>query len=403
MMKLAYSSRFGMRAVGLSALMLGLSGAGFVSSAGAASKPTGKPVVLAHVGDTVPGYDGAGLWAPGLKAAVGYINKELGGWGGRPVELFTCNPQGDPAATTSCARRALAKKPLASLGNSFNWAANGLPLFKKANVVGIMAATSDVLENTPYNIQFGGGGSGEYAGEATYACRKGAKKIAMIGLEYAGAQDLNDRTIGRVAKKCGADVKFTFINPQSADLGATVTQVLTSKPDFVILEFGAAQISILLKTLKQAGFNRSHVLLNSGSLDTRTIKSFGSNAEGVTFSSQYDTWDNTKSRDIQIYRKAMRKYSGTSGYGATGQNAFASVMTLYAACKKIGFSKCTSKAAMDFFNGSRGRGFHVFMNKKIVKPPAKLYSIKQPAVPLFQWKGGKLHAVLGGQWQNGLS
>ena len=71
MMKRAKCPGFGARVIGLSALVVGLAGAGLVSSAGAASKPTGKPVVLAHLSDTVPGYDGAGYLAPGIKGGGG--------------------------------------------------------------------------------------------------------------------------------------------------------------------------------------------------------------------------------------------------------------------------------------------------------------------------------------------
>jgi len=56
---------------------------------------------------------------------------------------------------------------------------------------------------------------------------------------------------------------------------------------------------------------------------------------------------------------------------------------------------------MDYLNSKRAYGSHIFMSKKIVKPPAGLFSVKQPAVPVFQWKGGKLHPLLGGEFLNG--
>ena len=98
----------------------------------------------------------------------------------------------------------------------------------------------------------------------------------------------------------------------------------------------------------------------------------------------------------------MRKYANKDGHSQQNQTAFATVMTIYSACKKIGFSKCTPKALMDFLNSKRACGFHIFMSKKIATPPPKLFSVKQPAVPMFQWKGGKLRALLGGEWLNGL-
>jgi branched-chain amino acid transport system substrate-binding protein len=49
----------------------------------------------------------------GAQAAIDYVNKKLGGVDGHPLHLATCATDGSPAATTTCANKAVAAKPIA--------------------------------------------------------------------------------------------------------------------------------------------------------------------------------------------------------------------------------------------------------------------------------------------------
>jgi ABC-type branched-subunit amino acid transport system substrate-binding protein len=246
------------------------------------------------------------------------------------------------------------------------------------------------MNNSPFNIQFDVGGDGDAGALTAYACKHGLKKLAVLYLDAPGVKELVDNSAVKIAPRCGAKVKTYAVNPQTADLGATATQALTEKPNYVLLEFGPAVVQVMLKTLNQAGFPADHILLNSGSADVKTLKGFGSAGNGIHIDTVFKSFANTKDREIGLYRKAMRKYTGTSGESDQNLKMFARVMTIRAACEKIGFTKCTPKALLDFLNGKRGLGLHIFASRSIEKPPKGYFSIKTKYATVSQWKNGKL-------------
>src|ERR1700735_4534161 len=95
-------------------------GSAFVSGpASAATKPTGKPIVLFTVADPTPsGYPGVPL---GMNAAAKAINaaggvKDPSGGPNRPIKVVDCNDSAGANASAACGRQAVSDKALAGGG-----------------------------------------------------------------------------------------------------------------------------------------------------------------------------------------------------------------------------------------------------------------------------------------------
>ncbi|HKY13442.1 MAG TPA: ABC transporter substrate-binding protein, partial [Microthrixaceae bacterium] len=73
---------------------------------GTPNPATGEPVVVGLLttgGDCAQCSEGGGLEEPAAVATVAWINEYLGGVGGRPIELQTCNNELDPSKAIDCA------------------------------------------------------------------------------------------------------------------------------------------------------------------------------------------------------------------------------------------------------------------------------------------------------------
>ena len=107
--------------------------------------PTGDPIVLAMISQesgpaAIPD---ARLAA---EAAVDYVNTELGGAAGRPLQLETCVTDGSPEQSSACANQLLESDPVAFVGQSELGTSGSVPIIEQAGVplIGPAAVTPEL-------------------------------------------------------------------------------------------------------------------------------------------------------------------------------------------------------------------------------------------------------------------
>src|SRR5918911_5419826 len=133
-----------------------------VAAASAATKatpkpPSGAPWIIYNIADEQQVGGALAQVGVGMRAAADYVNKELGGLKGRPIEIDTCNPNLDPAATTACANKAVEANPLLVGGESLLFGQNGQPVIEKAGLpMMLFPAQTQQLAST-MNFPLGGG------------------------------------------------------------------------------------------------------------------------------------------------------------------------------------------------------------------------------------------------------
>jgi branched-chain amino acid transport system substrate-binding protein len=369
-------------------------------SSGAGKTPSGKPIVIYDISDT----SGAGSISAVLQqfpvaeqAAVDYINKDLGGVGGRPFKLVKCDSKADPAATTACANQAVQDGAVAKVGLSVLWD-NGNKIFAKAGIVSNNAPVTASDSTSPTSFPFGGGAASEWPGEVNYwATKMGAHHGVTLADDNAQGQVNVDLMQAEAKRHPGFKLDVVRL-PIGADPTPSVAKVLGYKPDVVFTAAAGSAAVAVYRAFQQQGFSPSKIVNTGATVDQETFfnKVDQSAVDGSYYSYEFETYDDTSNPDVKVYRDAMKKYAPVEGKSEFYQWGFADIMTIYNIAKKIGGAKFDQKSYLDFMKNVEGQ--KVFMGGMLSKKsaPKAAPQIVQPTIRIVQYKGGKVVPVSDG-------
>jgi branched-chain amino acid transport system substrate-binding protein len=376
------------------------SDAGSAETAQSAPEPTGEPIVVYDITDTT----GAGSisavlqqFPVGAQAATDYINKELGGVDGRPIELKLCDSKADPAATTACANQAVQDNAVAKVGLSVLWD-NGNKIFARAGIPSHNAPVTASDASSPTSFPFGGGSATEWPGAVQYwATEMGAKHGVLLADDNAQGQVNVDLMQAQAAKNPGFKLDVVKLKID-ADPTPSVARVVGYEPDVVFTSAAGTAAVAVYRAFQQQGFPAEKIVNTGAAVDEENFFSKVDQAavEGSHYTYQFETYDDTSNPDVKVYRDAMEKYSDVDGKSEFYQWGFADVMTIYNFAKKIGADKFNAETYLDFLKNAEGE--RVFMGGEFSKSaaPEGAPQIYQSTVRIVQFKGGEVVPVSDG-------
>jgi branched-chain amino acid transport system substrate-binding protein len=272
-------------------------------------KPTGSPIKLGSILTiSNPAYNNSAVAATN-QAWVSYINNELGGINGHPIQIENCDDKGDGAATTQCMTNLLASGVVAFVNNSSLTFGNvALPAMVDAKVASIGGYPITKQEfNSPYVFPTTPGASGSYPSLAVYLRAEKAKKLAIVVTNTPSGIAVGE-SVTKLWKNLGGDSASSFsFDATAPDFTPLMSQVAGSKPDAVILAVGASAAGRMFQAAKVAGIDAK-----IGATSTAAVKSVfdtaGSNANGIYFS--FACIPPTSSgKDSDVYRHVMSTYA----------------------------------------------------------------------------------------------
>lgn len=292
-------------------------------------------------------------------AAVAFVNKELGGVDGRPVEVVPCllsNPLSADEAQ-ACARQFVAADVLAVLGGIglSNGAAlsvleeNGIPF-----VGGIPVNTPEMT--SPVSFQFSGGSPGAFVAFAQDAVeRQKARKVAILYAEYPSIKEAAVGYGAGVARALGAQVTEVPFAMVSQDYVAPVQKAVESNPDAIFVgaaDLACAPIMQAISDLRST----AKVYMVGSCADVKQIDKVGvDKVVGFLFNVE-NRIDQTESSsaDTEIYTLAMEKYAPGTTPRSAATVAFRGVMNLWSVLADIG-PQATRSQVMEAFRAARDR------------------------------------------------
>ncbi|HET6951828.1 MAG TPA: ABC transporter substrate-binding protein [Acidimicrobiales bacterium] len=196
---------------------------------------SGEPVRIGLVSDgRSPAFD-ARLEIRAAQATADYWNDRMGGIGGRPIEMVTCETGADPAKGTDCANQMVEEGVAAvAIGQSSVpdaiWGAlhdAGIPtMFFQTNGEQINedATTSFVLAN-PVAVAFGL--------PVSVAEDTGGAKVGFVVLDVPVATSLFESTAPPVMENAGLDWELVRVPPGTADMTAQMQELVANGVDVV--------------------------------------------------------------------------------------------------------------------------------------------------------------------------
>jgi branched-chain amino acid transport system substrate-binding protein len=291
------------------------------------------------------------------RTAIDFINTELGGVDGHPLELVACNTQFSPDLSQACAQQMVAQDVLAVVGGIDVWGTgittlenNGIP-YVGGIPVSSQAARSKV------SFQFSGGIWGAVLGEGEYVLREHhARRVAIIAADFGPITDAAE--LGkRALERRGVKVSLVSVAPINADMVQALNAAAQSDPDAIIALTADSGCKPTMLTAQQLGLHVP-ILYTGACAAPKIVESVNGAADGAIFNLEADL--DSRHPDNVLYSLIAARYGPEHGYEAlsAGTVSFRAVINLYAVLRAIGADHLSRPAILARFRaGSRHPSF----------------------------------------------
>ena len=271
-----------------------------------------------------------------VEAALEYINKELGGIDGRPLELHSCITDGSPEKSGTCAREILDENPLMFIGGVDFGTATSLPVLARAGVSQLGGVPILPADYTSENVfQFVPGSAGAYPALAGYMVNvAGVKSAAIIHADDAAGRAVATTYGSDIFNELGVtDVNMVAVDPNAADFTTAVTKANDGDPDGIMIAQAAAGCTRVMQTAQGLGMT-TPMFYSSACATHAVAKAGGSAAEGAYFVNSLESVDGD-SDDAATYRRVMEEYRPDTPIGGIGAYSFMSAMNAYSVASTL--------------------------------------------------------------------
>ena len=244
-----------------------------------------------------------------IQAAADYVNAELGGLGGRPIEIVLCKSVVSPDDSQRCANE-LAADEVEMAISTINFFGNHFAIYQGSDIPVIVVTPITIADFTSegvYAIGAGGGCLGVHTGLVAVRHRRDrrssrASTIEQVGVPWADTppgvvcyNDLEAKPLdvlnGTTPGDCRA-VPATMpdlthigvpIAPATPDATPQATEVLDFDPDVIIFSAQGADCWNLVDALGRLGWTPEDIpLVLSGSCtDFAAMEAAGDLADGI--------------------------------------------------------------------------------------------------------------------------
>jgi len=197
--------------------------------------PTGEPIVLGMVNQENTAAGSYPELSQAVQAAVTFVNEDLGGIGGRPIEVEVCNTEFSTEGSTTCGQRFVEAEVPAVLGgiDVFGNAVetlneNGIPY-----IGGIPISTPSVT--SPNSFQWSGGTWGATVAFAEHAAKEiKAERVSIVYGEF-GSITQSAEYGKAVLEDYGIDVQLVPYPILATDISSALNAAATTDPDALVL------------------------------------------------------------------------------------------------------------------------------------------------------------------------
>ncbi len=317
-----------------------------------ATRATGTPIKIGTINQDT----GAAAAFPELtvadKVAFEFINTELDGLDGHPLELITCDTRFSPDLSLQCAQQMVDEDVIAVVGGIDIWG-DGIKVLEDNGIpyVGGIPVSFNAARS-PVSFQFSGGTWGAVLGEAKYAVDElAAERVSIIHAEFAPITDAAEYG-RRYLEGVGVDVKVVTVPPIGADMVSAINEAGEGDPDAIIALTADSGCVPTMETAKQLELD-AVLMLTGACAAPKIIDSAGDAVEGRIFNLEAELGDEYP--DNALYQAIGDKYGPLFDYEVQGAGtvSFRAVMNLYVALRAIGADAATPAAILDHFRNAK--------------------------------------------------
>ncbi|MEV0135302.1 ABC transporter substrate-binding protein [Dactylosporangium sp. NPDC050688] len=304
----------------------------------------------------------------GVKAALSYINGELGGINGHPLEVVPCDTDTTPERAQSCANTFVEKKVVAVMDGYNLSSSAALPALTAAQIplVGMIPFDSVTGAKAENRVFFAAPQASFLIGALQAFKAEGKKSVTLALVDTPSSHQTIDNLLPVLAKTLGISAKGIYFSATSPNFTAVASSIVQDNPDVggLVASPSEAVCSALVKALRQLQYQGE--IFTAACTDY--IKSSPAQAAGGALYSS--TWLPAAAKyapaDAQAELTLAQKYisavnGGTAGYYAYGE--FALFVTFAKALAAAGDADLTGPGVLKTLKALKD--FPSFLGPKI--------------------------------------
>ncbi len=313
----------------------------------AAAPVSGEPIVIG-----MPNQDNAAggsfpEMTDAARAAVEYVNRELGGAGGRPLALETCATSGTPESSSRCANQIVADDPLLTTFGFDLGSPASVPIFESSGVPYVGGVPSSPAEFTADNSwQLNAGSVSGFPAQSVFmADELQAKKVAILYADVPQGFDAAKNFGEAVLKAKGVDdVQLVPAKVDTTDFTAALSAANSKQPDAIMVIFVSQQCPRIMRAAQSLGIQAA-MFYPGACNDSKLLGETGAAAEGLYFNAPFVPWADEQNDEVRTYREKYAQYaSGEPNYSTFSQNAFAQILNIRELIEQLDGADPTPKA-----------------------------------------------------------
>lgn len=296
--------------------------------------PSGEPLVVGFINIEGAPINSIPALRDGAEAARAYINADLNGVEGRPLEFEVCITNGSPESSTACANKMVERRVVAVLGGVDLGSAASLPILTAAGIpyIGMTPLLpADLTTDGAFTLDPGGLGT---AANAFYSLNDlDAERFTILHDDSAQGRQLADAFVRPVLAKrvASGNIKLVAEKQESADMAPAVAAATQGDPDAVIVVFPPPACARIMQAASALGAEANMLYVGRCS-DQRTLAAGGGGADGAYFfSSILHPSAHPDDPDVKTYSEKIEDFGaeGVDPESYDTARGFATTMTFY--------------------------------------------------------------------------
>lgn len=290
---------------------------------------TGEPIRLGMVNQENTPAGSYPELSQAARAALDFINKELGGIDGRPIEVEVCNTEFSAEGSTNCGQHFVEQGTVAVLGgiDVFGNAIDTLAENEIPYVGGIPVSMQSVQAENSF--QWSGGSWGAVLAFAHHAMTEGkAKKVSVVYGDFGSVTDAAE-VAAAALESAGVSTQLVPYPILATDLSAALNAAVADDPDAVFVLAADNGCRAAFDGLAALGSKATKYFTGACAAPSITSQAGNDATEGAIFNVEGTINRDDPTADQALYTAALAKYAPDLDPVGAGTVTFRAAMNLY--------------------------------------------------------------------------
>jgi branched-chain amino acid transport system substrate-binding protein len=276
---------------------------------------------------------------------VAFVNEELGGVGGRPLELHTCITSFAPEQSAACAQEMVGRDVVALVGGLDVTSDGSVPVLEANGIPQLGGIPANIVEQrSDVTFFFSGGVSGGLAAFLAHTADQGGTSSVLAYGEFESFEVAARDYAAPVADLLGIDLQLISYPLVATDFLPVLTRASQSDPDSIIVAAAGSACAPIMRTFADLEIE-AQLYLVGACADGEIIEATDGAYEGVIFNTEGPP-TSVETVEGEIFLAVNELYADDEGAGA-GTVGLRGFLNLYALLDELGPDGISREAILD--------------------------------------------------------